>query len=225
MTTPQSTPADAGLHVNLVRAQTADLDTLSQVIADAFHGLAPSRWLVADPAARRDIFPAYFRLLVEHAMASGVVHTTTDRTAAALWIHVGERPAAPHRCSARKKRVIEDRETRARGGVFRQRAFVLDGRRQNQLDDLFFAQLARRPRRFGSSCGQIEDARGQRRNAPRLVLDERTLRRLRTRRMGETQRKPKSPRSSESKAPASHGRTESTPFGRHELGFWRLERH
>jgi GNAT superfamily N-acetyltransferase len=26
-------------------------------------------------------------------MASGVVHTTPDRTAAALWIHVGERPA------------------------------------------------------------------------------------------------------------------------------------
>jgi len=44
----------------VIRAGAADLGTLSQVIADAFHDLAPSRWLMADPAARRDIFPAYF---------------------------------------------------------------------------------------------------------------------------------------------------------------------
>jgi GNAT superfamily N-acetyltransferase len=70
-------------------ADPADLDALSQVIADAFHDLAPSRWLIADDAARREIFPGYFRLYVEHAMANGVVHTTAERTAVALWIPAG----------------------------------------------------------------------------------------------------------------------------------------
>jgi len=95
MSLPQRRPltSGSGPHGNVIEADAADLDTLSQVIADAFHPLPPSRWLIADPAARRDIFPAYFRLCAEHAMASGVVHTTTGRTAAALWIHVGEDPA------------------------------------------------------------------------------------------------------------------------------------
>ena len=87
---------DSSLHGTVIPADAADLDTLSQVIADAFHDLAPSRWLIDDPAARREVFPGYFRIYVEHAMASGVVHTTPDRTAAALWIPVGEDgPAQP----------------------------------------------------------------------------------------------------------------------------------
>jgi GNAT superfamily N-acetyltransferase len=76
----------------VVPADAADLDTLSQVIADAFHDLPPSRWLIADPDARRRIFPGYFRLYVDHAMASGTVHTTPDRSAVALWLRVGEHP-------------------------------------------------------------------------------------------------------------------------------------
>ena len=63
------------------------------VIAAAFHGLTPSDSLIGDPAARREIFPGYFRLHVEHALVHGVVHTTPGRTAAALWIPAG--PGAP----------------------------------------------------------------------------------------------------------------------------------
>ena len=74
----------------VVRAGEADLDVLSQVIADAFHDLAPSRWLIADPEARRQLFPGYFRLYLEHALASGTVHTTPGRTAAALWMPSGQ---------------------------------------------------------------------------------------------------------------------------------------
>lgn len=79
------------------RATEADLDILSQVIADAFADLAPSRWLVADPATRRAIFPGYFRLCLEDALARGVVHTVPDRTAAALWLPAGTPgdPAGP----------------------------------------------------------------------------------------------------------------------------------
>jgi GNAT superfamily N-acetyltransferase len=79
----------------VIPAAAADLDVLSQVIASAFHDLPQSRWLVPDPAARREIFPGYFLLYVDHAIASGVVHTTADRTAAALWLPVSENPAGP----------------------------------------------------------------------------------------------------------------------------------
>ncbi len=88
--TSKSSPRTGGPHPTVVPADTADLEAVSQVIAEAFHGLVPSRWLIADPAARREIFPGYFRMYVEHAMASGVVHITADRTAAALWIPFGK---------------------------------------------------------------------------------------------------------------------------------------
>ncbi len=79
----------------IIHAGPADLDILSQVIADAFHPLAPSRWLVGDPAERRRIFPGYFRLYVEHALAVGVVHTIADRSAVALWLPAGDGAAQP----------------------------------------------------------------------------------------------------------------------------------
>jgi GNAT superfamily N-acetyltransferase len=78
----------------VVPARPSDIDTLSQVIADAFFPLDACQWLVPDEAARREILPRYFRMYVVHAMADGLVHTTPDRTAAALWIP-GTGPAEP----------------------------------------------------------------------------------------------------------------------------------
>jgi hypothetical protein len=88
--TPHTDPAGGDLPGNVVTVGAADLDALSRLIAEAFHPLAPSQWLIPDPAARREIFPSYFRLYAEHALAHGVIHTTPDRAAVALWIHVGE---------------------------------------------------------------------------------------------------------------------------------------
>jgi GNAT superfamily N-acetyltransferase len=85
--TPRREPAVAAGGV--VRAREADVEVLSGVIADAFFPLAPCQWLIPDPAARREIFPSYFRMYVEHAMADGIVHTTPRRDAAALWIPLG----------------------------------------------------------------------------------------------------------------------------------------
>jgi GNAT superfamily N-acetyltransferase len=85
MTSPGARTATA----QVTRASTADLDTLSQVIAEAFHRLPQSRWLIPDPAARRAILPGYFHLLAEHAMSNGLVHTTADRAGAALWLPPG----------------------------------------------------------------------------------------------------------------------------------------
>jgi GNAT superfamily N-acetyltransferase len=84
-----------GADVRVIPADAADLDTLSQVIADAFHDLPPSRWLIPDADGRRAILPGYFRLLAEYAMTRGTVQTTPDRTAAALWIPVSRDPTPP----------------------------------------------------------------------------------------------------------------------------------
>lgn len=70
----------------IVHADPADTVPLACLIAEAFHDLAPSKWLVPDDEARREIFPGYFQLYVEDAFAHGAVHTTADLSAVALWI-------------------------------------------------------------------------------------------------------------------------------------------
>lgn len=88
--------------IQVIAAKPGDLDRLSAVIADAFHDLPPSSWLIADEAARRQIFPGYFRILIVHAFTSGLVYTTAERDAAALWIPAaGGLPAPPARYAER----------------------------------------------------------------------------------------------------------------------------
>jgi hypothetical protein len=62
MTPPPSPAASGDTGHAVVRAGEADIDVLTQVIADALFDLAVSQWLIADPDARRRIFPGYFRL-------------------------------------------------------------------------------------------------------------------------------------------------------------------
>jgi GNAT superfamily N-acetyltransferase len=95
MTTPRDAPKPADHRVQLATAD--DGAVLAQVIADAFYDLAVSQWLVPDPDARRAIFPPYFRMFVDHALAEdGVVLTTPTYDAVALWLPVGpDGPDAP----------------------------------------------------------------------------------------------------------------------------------
>lgn len=79
----------------IVLATRADAKNLSQVIADAFHDLPPSRWLIRDATLRRAVFPAYFGLFVAHALEIGVVYTTLNRDAAALWVPIPETGPTP----------------------------------------------------------------------------------------------------------------------------------
>ena len=88
MTTGQPGP-------EVIGAAPADLDVLSDVIAAAFDGLAPSRWLIADPEARRVILPCYFRLQIAYVMTAGLVHTTPGRDAVALWLPAGPGAEGP----------------------------------------------------------------------------------------------------------------------------------
>ena len=79
----------------IITAGPADLDTLSDVIAEAFCDLPPSQWLIPGRDARRQVFPACFRIHLDHALASGIICTTPHRDAAALWIPVIGDPPAP----------------------------------------------------------------------------------------------------------------------------------
>lgn len=90
-----SNPAQFADH-RVERAGPGDADTLAHVIADAFLGLEVSQWLVPDPRSRHAIFPGYFRIYVDHALAEGLVLTTPARDATALWIRVGpDGPGGP----------------------------------------------------------------------------------------------------------------------------------
>jgi GNAT superfamily N-acetyltransferase len=79
----------------VVIADGTSAGVLSQVIADAFADLAVSRWLIPDEAARHRIFPEYFQLYVEHALAGGIVCTNPGQDAVALWLPASETPAPP----------------------------------------------------------------------------------------------------------------------------------
>jgi GNAT superfamily N-acetyltransferase len=97
MTTPPPAPGH-----RVERAAASDAGALAQVIADAFFDLAVSRWLISDPGDRRAVFPGYFRIYVDHALAAGLVLTTPARDAAALWIPIGPNgPGEPEGYRAR----------------------------------------------------------------------------------------------------------------------------
>jgi hypothetical protein len=71
----------------IIQAAPRDAGPLSRVIAQAFHDLAPSKWLIPDSDARARLLPGYFRLFAVHeAITRGVVYTTTGRNAVALWL-------------------------------------------------------------------------------------------------------------------------------------------
>ena len=74
---------------DVIRAEQADAAVLSQVIADAFLDLPPSWWLIEDQVSRRRMFPDYYRIFVDAALADGKVHTTHDRAAVAIWLPAG----------------------------------------------------------------------------------------------------------------------------------------
>ena len=79
----------------VVRAGRDDIEVLSQLIADALHDDAVSRWLLPSPSLRRRILPGFFALLAERAMAGGLIHTTPSRDAAAVWLPAGSPASEP----------------------------------------------------------------------------------------------------------------------------------
>jgi GNAT superfamily N-acetyltransferase len=148
MTTRHQPAAGDSTADGLVRAGEADIDVLSQLIADAFLDLPPCQWLIADRTARREIFPRFFRMYVVHAMTDGLVYTTSDRTAAALWIP-GTGPAVPPE--------DYDEELAEVTGQWAERFVIFDGELDaHHLADVMhhhLAILAVRPDRQGRGIG------------------------------------------------------------------------
>ena len=89
MSTAPEPGGRAGGVARVIPADPADAQLLAEVVAAAFRHLPASNWLVPDPAERRRIFPDYFRILVDLALAGGAVDTTADREAVALWMPAG----------------------------------------------------------------------------------------------------------------------------------------
>src|SRR5690625_5200722 len=58
----------------------------TDLITTAFHSLAVSKWLVADPDERWAAQRGQFRMLVEHAAEHGTIYLDPDRTATAVWL-------------------------------------------------------------------------------------------------------------------------------------------
>jgi GNAT superfamily N-acetyltransferase len=134
---------------SVIRAAAADLDTLSRLIASAFADLDPSRWLISDPAERRQILPGYFRILLDHAHASGLIHTTADHAACALWLPAG--PGAPPPPADYDTRLAAIAGSRA--DQFRAFDAALEARHPTAVAHQHLAILAVHPDRQGQGLG------------------------------------------------------------------------
>lgn len=81
--------------VSIVRAEAQDAAWIADLIGEAFHPLAVACWLVPDSDQRAQILPANFRIFVDHALTHGVVYTTSDQAAVAVWFPYDRGPLPP----------------------------------------------------------------------------------------------------------------------------------
>jgi GNAT superfamily N-acetyltransferase len=75
------------------RADAGDAAGIAGVIAEAFHDIPVSLWIVPDPGDRARIYPDYFRIFVDMAIPHGEVEVIDDDSgdgvaAAAVWMPV-----------------------------------------------------------------------------------------------------------------------------------------
>jgi GNAT superfamily N-acetyltransferase len=78
--------------IDIRRAGAGDAERLAGVIAEAFHDLPVSPWLVPDSDERARVYPAYFRVQIETSIAQGVVYEASagqgsgDGDGVAVWL-------------------------------------------------------------------------------------------------------------------------------------------
>ncbi|GAA0742198.1 GNAT family N-acetyltransferase [Dactylosporangium roseum] len=72
-------------------AGPGDLGAVTGILAEAFLDGDLSGWLVPDRATRRTVYAGYFRIFAEFFLAHGLVETTGDLDAVALWWPVDQR--------------------------------------------------------------------------------------------------------------------------------------
>lgn len=67
-------------------AEADQIGIVTDLIATAFHRLAVSKWLVADPEQRFAAQRGQFGIIVEHAADHGRIYLDEDHRAAAVWL-------------------------------------------------------------------------------------------------------------------------------------------
>ena len=68
------------------RATAADIATVANLIATAFHHLPVCEWLVPSPVERVQILPADFAILIAHALTHGTVDIAVNDAGVAVWL-------------------------------------------------------------------------------------------------------------------------------------------
>jgi GNAT superfamily N-acetyltransferase len=66
-------------------ATPSDVDTVTDVLTEAFLISPIGSWLISDVDIRRSVYRRYFRLHADHALDRGAVDITTDGNAVAVW--------------------------------------------------------------------------------------------------------------------------------------------
>jgi ribosomal protein S18 acetylase RimI-like enzyme len=70
------------------RADLADAEALTQILARGFHDDPPLMWILPDPADRAALSGAFFRPFVELVLADGRADISADGCGCALWLDV-----------------------------------------------------------------------------------------------------------------------------------------
>ncbi|MET0233768.1 MAG: GNAT family N-acetyltransferase [Kibdelosporangium sp.] len=86
---PIEAPADRQLADEAILATRADTDVLAQMLADAFHNDALTRWITPDEERRRRILPDFFRIHLDISLRYDSVYTNAGRDAALLFLPPG----------------------------------------------------------------------------------------------------------------------------------------
>ncbi len=91
---PRPTTVDVG------RATSTDIPTISRTLAHAFQDDPVFAWIVPDPDARRDRLPAVFAAFAELYLSHDETYVAADGLGAALWEPAGAAPAGEDEAEA-----------------------------------------------------------------------------------------------------------------------------
>lgn len=72
----------------IIDSNVAELETMTQILADAFSNDPVMNWVIPAP----DLYPAFFRVLIEKIfLPRGIMHLEQQGRGAALWLPPGEK--------------------------------------------------------------------------------------------------------------------------------------
>nr|WP_221378316.1 GNAT family N-acetyltransferase [Actinoplanes polyasparticus] len=96
MTNTDATGTNTGTIPALRVAGPDDIDTVADIVTEAFDHLEVIRFLVPDAHRRRVVVRDWYRLYIAHAISgAGQVVMTDDNTAAAVWFDRTGQPSEP----------------------------------------------------------------------------------------------------------------------------------